>query len=168
MEFYLCQMESMKNLIRDVADWPKPGVGFKDITPLLASPHFPRVIDALEKLTVRPDFYVGIESRGFLFASALAQKTGAGLLLCRKKGKLPPPTVATSYSLEYGEDVLEMQPGNGTVVIVDDVFATGGTMRAATELCAQAGYTVVDRLVLIDLLFLHEEVEVKSLIQYAE
>jgi len=159
-------MENVKSLIREVADWPKPGVGFKDITPLLASPHFPRVIDALEKLTVRPDFYVGIESRGFLFASALAQKTGAGLLLCRKKGKLPPPTVSASYQLEYGEDVLEMQPGSGTVVIVDDVFATGGTMKAATQLCREAGYTVVDRLVLIDLIFLHSEVEVKSLIQY--
>jgi len=159
-------MENVKNLIRDVSDWPKPGVGFKDITPLLASPHFPRVIDALEKLTVRPDFYVGIESRGFLFASALAQKTGVGLLLCRKKGKLPPPTVSASYQLEYGEDVLEMQPGTGTVVIVDDVLATGGTMRAATQLCQEAGYTVVDRMVLIDLLFLHSEEAVKSLIQY--
>jgi adenine phosphoribosyltransferase len=159
-------MDTIKSLIRDVPDWPKKGVGFKDITPLLASPQFPMVISALEKLTSKPDFYIGIESRGFLFASALAQKTGVGLLLCRKKGKLPPPTVSETYDLEYGTDTLEIQPGTGSVVIVDDVFATGGTMRAAEKLALDAGYTVIDKLCLIDLLNLHEEIEVKSLIQY--
>ena len=88
------------------------------------------------------------------------------MIMCRKKGKLPPPVVSETYSLEYGEDTLEIQPGSGTVVIVDDVYATGGTMNAVEQLCIKAGYTVIDKLVLIDLQFLHEPTNVKSLIKY--
>ncbi len=86
--------------------------------------------------------------------------------MCRKKGKLPPPTISETYSLEYGEDTLEIKPGKGKVVIVDDVYATGGTMNAVEKLCEKAGYTVIGKLVLIDLRFLHEPNDVKSLIQY--
>jgi adenine phosphoribosyltransferase len=86
--------------------------------------------------------------------------------MCRKKGKLPPPVIQQTYTLEYGEDILEMQPGSGKVVIVDDVYATGGTMEAVEILCKKAGYEVVDKLVLIDLTFLHKPTNVKSLIKY--
>jgi adenine phosphoribosyltransferase len=86
--------------------------------------------------------------------------------MCRKKGKLPPPIVSETYSLEYGEDTLEIQPGTGKVVIVDDVYATGGTMDAVEKLCIKAGYTVIDKLTLIDLKYLHGKTNVKSLIQY--
>ena len=86
--------------------------------------------------------------------------------MCRKKGKLPPPTESYSYQLEYGEDTLEIQPGNGNVVIVDDGYATGGTMEAVEELCKRAGYTVIDKLCFIDLQYLHEGVNCKSLVQY--
>jgi adenine phosphoribosyltransferase len=87
---------------------------------------------------------------------------GGGLVLCRKKGKLPPPVVSQSYSLEYGEDILEIQPGTGKVVIVDDVYATGGTMNAVEQLCVKAGYTVVDKLVLIDLKYISFDLSDKA------
>jgi len=154
-----------KNLINEVSDFPIPGVSFKDVSPLLSSSHFPRIINIMRGMVESPDYWVGIDARGFIFASALATKTG-GLIMCRKKGKLPPPVVNETYSLEYGEDTLEIQPGTGTVVIVDDVYATGGTMNAVEQLCIKAGYTVIDKLVLIDLQFLHEPTNVKSLIQY--
>jgi adenine phosphoribosyltransferase len=154
-----------KNLINEVPNFPIQGVSFKDISPLLSSYHFPRVINIMRSLVDIPDYWVGIDARGFIFASALAIKEG-GLIMCRKKGKLPPPVVSETYSLEYGEDTLEIQPGTGTVVIVDDVYATGGTMNAVEKLCTKAGYTVIDKLVLIDLQFLHEPTNVKSLIQY--
>ena len=154
-----------KNLINEIPDFPIPGVSFKDISPLLRSYHFPRVINIMRSLVDIPDYWVGIDARGFIFASSLAIKEG-GFIMCRKKGKLPPPVVSETYSLEYGEDTLEIQPGTGTVVIVDDVYATGGTMNAVEKLCTKAGYTVIDKLVLIDLQFLHEPTNVKSLIQY--
>jgi adenine phosphoribosyltransferase len=154
-----------KNLINEVPNFPIPGVSFKDVSPLLKSPQFPYVIKGMKNLVTQPDYWVGIDSRGFIFASALSMLNG-GLIMCRKKGKLPPPTVSKTYSLEYGEDTLEIQPGVGTVVIVDDVYATGGTMNAVEQLCIKAGYTVIDKLVLIDLQFLHESTNVKSLIQY--
>jgi adenine phosphoribosyltransferase len=119
----------------------------------------------MKKLVPNPQYWVGIDSRGFIFASALANTFG-GLIMCRKKGKLPPPIISQEYSLEYGTDTLEIQPGSGTVVIVDDVYATGGTMNAVEQLCQKAGYTVIDKLVLIDLKFLHEPTNIKSLIQY--
>jgi len=119
----------------------------------------------MKGLVKHPDYWVGIDARGFIFASALASING-GLIMCRKKGKLPPPTISQEYSLEYGTDTLEIQPGKGTVVIVDDVYATGGTMNAVEQLCQKAGYTVIGKLVLIDLLFLHEPNNIKSLIQY--
>jgi adenine phosphoribosyltransferase len=157
---------NFKNFIREVPDFPKPGVSFKDISPLLQSPMFPYVIAQMKILSSIPNYWVGIDSRGFIFASALSISSGGGLIMCRKKGKLPPPVVSETYSLEYGEDTLEMQPGRGTVVIVDDVYATGGTINAVEKLCVKAGYDVIDKLVLIDLKFIHGPTDVKSLIQY--
>ena len=154
-----------KKYINEVPDFPKPGVSFKDISPLLKSIRFSEAISEMKKLVPNPQYWVGIDSRGFIFASALANTFG-GLIMCRKKGKLPPPVISQEYSLEYGIDTLEIQPGNGTVVIVDDVYATGGTMNAVEQLCQKAGYIVIDKLVLIDLKFLHEPTNIKSLIQY--
>ena len=154
-----------KNLINEVSNFPIQGVSFKDISPLLKSPQFPYIIKEMKLLTKQPNYWVGIDARGFVFASALSMLNG-GLILCRKKGKLPPPVVSQEYTLEYGNDILEIKPGTGTVVIVDDVYATGGTMNAVEQLCIKAGYTVIDKLVLIDLQFLHEPNNVKSLIQY--
>jgi adenine phosphoribosyltransferase len=154
-----------KEYINEVPDFPQPGVSFKDVSPLLKSIRFSEAIIEMKKLVPNPQYWVGIDSRGFIFASALANTFG-GLIMCRKKGKLPPPVISQEYSLEYGTDTLEIQPGTGTVVIVDDVYATGGTMNAVEQLCQKAGYTVLDKLVLIDLKFLHEPTNVKSLIQY--
>jgi adenine phosphoribosyltransferase len=154
-----------KEFINEVPNFPQPGVSFKDVSPLLKSYAFPDAINGMRRLVPNPTYWVGIDSRGFIFASALANKFG-GLIMCRKKGKLPPPTISETYTLEYGEDTLEIQPGKGTVIIVDDVYATGGTMSAAEKLCEKAGYTVIDKLVLIDLIFLHGPTDVKSLIQY--
>jgi len=152
--------------ITDVIDFPTKGVIFRDISPLLKSPYFPRLIKEMSLHVSLPDYWVGIDSRGFIFASALSVQTDKGMIMCRKKGKLPPPVVNETYSLEYGEDTLEIHPGVGKVVIVDDVYATGGTMEAVEKLCEKAGYTVVGKLVLIDLKYLHGSTDVKSLIQY--
>lgn len=154
-----------KEFIHEVPDFPQPGVSFKDVSPLLKSPLFSHAIKEMNNLVSLPDYWVGIDARGFIFASALASRNG-GLIMCRKKGKLPPPVVSESYSLEYGEDTLEIRPGKGKVVIVDDVYATGGTMNAVEKLCEKAGYTVIGKLVLIDLTFLHGPANVKSLIKY--
>jgi adenine phosphoribosyltransferase len=91
---------------------------------------------------------------------------GGGLVLCRKKNKLPPPKIALEYQLEYGTDILEIKQGQGKVIIVDDVLATGGTMNAAEQLALNAGYAVLDKLVLINLKFLNSDLTVKSLIDY--
>jgi adenine phosphoribosyltransferase len=155
-----------KKYINEIPDFPKSGVSFKDISPLLKSTWLPYAIHNMMGLVEHPNYWVGIDSRGFIFASAIAASNGGGFIMCRKKGKLPPPVVSQTYSLEYGEDTLEIQPGTGKVVIVDDVYATGGTMNAVEELCKKAGYEVIDRLVLIDLKYLHEPNDVKSLIQY--
>ncbi len=122
-----------KTWIQEVPDFPKSGVSFKDISPLLRSGHFPVAVREMRDLVELPDYWVGIDSRGFIFASAFAS-LGGGLILCRKKGKLPPPVVSEEYSLEYGSDTLEIQPGSGKVVIVDDVYATGVTMQAVERL----------------------------------
>ena len=157
-----------EDYVKNVPDFPKKGVSFKDISPLLSNHKiFKNCIKSMGSLVKKPDNWVGIDARGFLFASALSYEFDGGLVMCRKKGKLPPPVESYSYQLEYGEDTLEIQPGKGTVVIVDDVYATGGTMKAAENLCKKAGYNVIDKLVLIDLLYLHNNDEnVKSLVQY--
>jgi len=160
-------LEQIKYNIKSIQDFPQPGVVFKDIQPILENPTlFPHAIFSMSKLAKTPDYYIGIESRGFIFATALANYLKCGIKLIRKKNKLPPPVSSISYQLEYGEDTLEIQPGTGNVVIVDDVYATGGTMNAAVELCQKAGYNVVGKLVFIDLVTLHGPTDVKSLIQY--
>ncbi len=150
-------------LIRDVPDFPKPGIVFKDITPILADAKAMALIyEALAApyLETAPqvDKVLGIESRGFIFGTPLAQRLGVGFAPVRKPGKLPWKTVSQSYALEYGEDTLELhddavQPGE-RVVIVDDLLATGGTMQAACQLVEKLGGTVAGCSVLIELGFL--------------
>jgi adenine phosphoribosyltransferase len=145
----------LKRHIADVPDFPKPGILFRDITPLLRS-HFGAALDALEALFSEgewreADALAGVESRGFVLAAGLAARRGKGFVPIRKQGKLPPPVVSAGYALEYGTGVLEMQRGRGRVLVIDDVLATGGTMQAAAELCTTAGYQVAGFGVLLDL-----------------
>jgi adenine phosphoribosyltransferase len=155
------QVEALKAAIRDVPDFPKPGVVFKDITTLLRDPVlFRRSIDLLVAACGdRPvDKVVAIESRGFLFGGAVAHQLGAGFVPVRKPGKLPCRTVEASYELEYGTDTVEMHEDALTagdrVLIVDDVIATGGTARAAGELTERLGATVSAFVFLVELSFL--------------
>ena len=158
-----------KEYITEVPDFPKPGISFKDISPLLANNTI--FTDSIWELgglvDEKPDYWVGIDSRGFIFASALGNHFNCGIKLIRKAGKLPPTVFSYNYSTEYSEDTIQIKPGTGSVVIVDDVYATGGTMKAAENLCKSAGYDVIGKLVLIDLLYLHDKDEtIKSLVQY--
>jgi adenine phosphoribosyltransferase len=155
----------LDRLIRDVPDFPEPGVVFKDITPLLADHDaFTTVVQALadvgrdEHGTPVVDKVVGMEARGFILAAPVALALGAGFVPVRKAGKLPGQTFAQSYALEYGEATLEahrdaLQPGD-EALIIDDVLATGGTMKATISLIEQCGAQVLGAAVLIELGFL--------------
>ena len=148
-------MPDLKQAIRNVPDFPRPGILFRDIAPLLRD-HFEATVGALDALLSAQewgeiDALAGIESRGFILGAALAVRKGKGFVLVRKQGKLPPPVVDVAYDLEYGSGVLEMQKGTGRVLLVDDVLATGGTMTASADLCVQAGYEVRAIAALIDL-----------------
>ena len=148
-------MPDLKQAIRDVPDFPRAGILFRDIAPLLRD-HFEATVDAMDALLSTQewrevDALAGIESRGFILGAALAHRRHKGFVLVRKQGKLPPPVVDVTYDLEYGSGVLEMQEGRGQVVLVDDVLATGGTMSAAADLCDRAGYQLKALLALIDL-----------------
>lgn len=158
--------DTFKSLITDVPDFPRPGILFRDISPLLKSPQFKDAIKAMGNLTTVPDYWVGIESRGFIFATALALEFGGGIVLLRKKNKLPPPKIGLDYELEYGADRIEIHPGSGNVVLVDDVVATGGTLIASERLLKEAGYNIIDKLVLINIKSLNSFTDVKSLIDY--
>ena len=161
-----------KDYITEVPDFPIEGVSFKDISPLLAEwTVFDECIEKMGDLLGKlPDYWIGIDARGFIFASALSVWFGGGVVMCRKGGKLPPPVVQERYQLEYGTEWLEMKSGSGTTIIVDDVLATGGTLLATNHLATQSGYKVKENLVLIDLQYVprveHFDLEVKSLIQY--
>ncbi len=152
----------LKNHIAEVADFPRPGVDFKDITPLFADPDaFRFAVDALADHVAgdQIDFVVGIEARGFVTAAPVAYRIGAGLVIVRKEGKLPRDVEATVYALEYGQGVLEVHadaiPPGARVLIIDDVLATGGTAAAAVELVERLGGVVVGLGFLAELAFLH-------------
>ncbi len=158
-----------------VPDFPKPGILFRDVSPLLRS-HFQETIDAMSELFSRQewddiDLLAGIDSRGFIFAAALAYKHDKGFLKVRKGGKLPNVHSTVEYGLEYGNDSLEMQKGDGSrVLLLDDLIATGGSMGAAAELCEKVGYHVQALATLVDLKALNSfswnGMPVRSLIQY--
>ncbi|MEL6329473.1 MAG: adenine phosphoribosyltransferase [Planctomycetota bacterium] len=151
----------LPDLIADVPDFPKPGVTFKDMTPLLADPS---ALALAVELMANPyrkhrvDAVIGAESRGFIFGTALAQALSAGFVPIRKPGKLPRDVAGVDYELEYGSDRLEMHAdaisGGQRVVIVDDLLATGGTMAASIELVERTGAEIVGATVLIELTFL--------------
>ena len=155
------EIEELKSLIRDIPDFPKPGIVFKDITPLLHKPWaFQKVVDYIGNryIGLGIDIVAGIESRGFLLAAALAYKIGAGLAIIRKPGKLPYKTISATYTLEYGEDRIEVhqdaiQEGM-KVILVDDVLATGGTMNAAIDLVEKLGGNIISIDFLLELTFL--------------
>lgn len=147
-----------EKLIIDIADFPKAGVTFKDISPLLDK-KLDEVITAMGSRIdwSNIDAIVGIESRGFILGAAMAIKFKKGFIPMRKKGKLPPPVVSETYDLEYGSDQLELKLNSVTkrVVLVDDVLATGGTLKAAINLCEKNNYSIQAISMLIDLAFLN-------------
>lgn len=167
----------LKNHIRAVPDFPKPGILFYDISTMLAHPAAWRHCVTQMAETVashKPDLLIGIESRGFLVSAPLALELGCGFAMVRKKGKLPGETIAFEYELEYGTDIIEIQadaiePGQ-RIVILDDLLATGGTMAAATKLARQVGGDVRASVCIIELSFLggREKLDVpfSSLIAY--
>jgi adenine phosphoribosyltransferase len=155
-------VESLRAAVRDVVDFPKPGIVFKDITPILADGKlFRDSVTMLCETTggVKVDKIVGIDARGFIFAAAVADRLGVGFVPVRKKGKLPWKTRQTAYALEYGESIVELhedavKPGE-TVLLVDDLLATGGTAAAAVKLLDELGANLIGISVLIELSFLH-------------
>jgi adenine phosphoribosyltransferase len=171
-------MTDLEALIRDIPDFPKPGIVFKDITPLLLDPDgLDAAVRGLAEYA-RPleiDFVVAAEARGFILGAALARELGAGFVPARKPGKLPYETVSARYILEYGIDALEMHadaiPAGSRVLVHDDLLATGGTAKALAELVQGRGAEIVGCLFLIELEFLKgrerlEGFDVHSLIQY--
>lgn len=162
-------MEELKKAIRDVPDFPKEGILFKDITPLLQDGIlFQQAVDTMAEGFAHNnvDMVVGVESRGFIFAAALAYKLGAGLVIIRKPGKLPYKTYQATYELEYGTDSLEIhqdaiKPGQN-VLIVDDLLATGGTVKATTELVKKFDANIIGIVFLIELAFLNGREKLKD------
>lgn len=170
--------ESLKHFVRDVPDFPKKGIVFKDITPILKDPEaFQFAVEELAEALkpARPDQIAGIESRGFIFSPILAYKLRAGFVPIRKKGKLPAKTVRAAYTLEYGEAELEIHEDaifkGMRVAVVDDLLATGGTAQAAIQLVEKLGGEVVAVAFLVELRFLKGREKISnhnvfSLIQY--
>lgn len=172
-------MENLKQLIRQVPDWPKPGILFYDITTLLKDKEgFRALIDSFAAKYVGShlDLVLGIEARGFIFGPALAYRLGAGFVPVRKPKKLPAETARITYDLEYGTDALEIhrdaiKPGQ-RVLVVDDLLATGGTARACVRLASELGAEIAGVGVVVELTFLNGRerlpgIEVFSLLQYA-
>ena len=168
----------LRSMIRDVPDFPKQGIVFKDVMPLIADPAaFRQTIDRLAAWAGprTPDLILGAEARGFIFGGALAYALGCGFVPARKPGKLPWQVVEATYDLEYGTDSLQIHAdalGSGSrVIVLDDVLATGGTAKAKIELVEQLGGTVVGALFVIELGFLHGRdglagYDVHALIEY--
>jgi len=162
---------SYKDYIKEVKDFPIEGVNFKDLSPLLADQEtFRSSLVEMGRQVRLPDYWMGVDSRGYLFSSGLATYFGGGVVCARKEGKTPGEFVSKTYDLEYGTATLELQPGKGEVVIVDDVLATGGTLQAVNELAKIAGYDVVGVLVLVDLKYVPRvdnfNLNVKSVVSY--
>jgi adenine phosphoribosyltransferase len=167
-------MSDLKRLVVDVPDFPRAGILFRDIAPLLRT-HFEATLDAMDRLFSEQewrqiDALAGIEARGFVLAAGLAGRRRKGFVPIRKQGKLPPPVVSAAYALEYGNAVLEVQSGGGRLALIDDVLATGGTMRAAAELATMAGYQVQGLAALIDLRlagdFIWQQLPLRCVIRY--
>ena len=155
-------MEDLKNIIRDIPDFPKKGIIFKDITTLLADAQsFQKMIDLLSHRYVgqKIDKVVGVEARGFIIGAALAYKLGAGVVLVRKPGKLPSDTFSKSYDLEYGTDTLEIHTDaikkGERILIADDLLATGGTVSAVLDLVSEMGGEIVECCFMVELEFLN-------------
>jgi len=171
-------VERLKQKIRDVPDFPKPGIVFKDITPLLGDVRsFQTVIDAFARRYADKavDVIAAVESRGFIFGSALAYRIDAGFVPVRKKGKLPYKTESVEYALEYGTDRIEMHQDalhkGSRVLVVDDVLATGGTAKATCDLVEKMGGQVIECAFVVELGFLNGREKLKgreifSLLQY--
>lgn len=161
-------MQQLEKLIADVPNWPKPGIVFKDITPLLADPQGLAMAVEMMANAFRGhnvELVVGAESRGFIFGTAIAQALSAGFVPIRKPNKLPRQTRSLTYDLEYGQDTLQIhqdavKPGQ-RVLMVDDLLATGGTMKACCDLIDQLGGEIVGVTVLIELAFLHGREKLK-------
>jgi adenine phosphoribosyltransferase len=168
----------LRSLVREVDDFPEPGIGFKDITPLLLDPAALRqAVDGLAAWTAErePDLVLGAEARGFILGAAIAKEAGCGFVPARRPGKLPPETVTARYLLEYGENALEVAADaiadGARVVIHDDVLATGGTVEAIGGLVEQLGGKVVGVNFVIELTFLEGRkrlgnYDIYSLIEY--
>ena len=161
-------LEQIHRLILDVPDFPKPGIVFKDITPILENSEAFKSLATLmaEQVSPQTTKLVAIESRGFILGAAIAQHTSAGMVIVRKPGKLPRETVRKTYALEYGQDSLEIHKGalkpGDRVTIVDDVLATGGTARAVEEMCIAIGAQVVGHLFLMEIEFLKGRTKLHS------
>lgn len=161
--------QELDHTIRNVPDFPKPGIMFKDITPLLENPELSkRIVGELKQqlLALKPDCIIGVESRGFLYGMTLAMEMGIPFITVRKKGKLPYKTISYKYDLEYGSAEVEMhvdsiKPG-WNVVVHDDLLATGGTATAAAELAKMQGGNVVGFCFLVELSFLQGREKLKS------
>jgi adenine phosphoribosyltransferase len=168
----------LRTKIREVPDWPQPGIGFKDATPLLADPQ--ALAQAIEELAAwakpkEPDMILGAEARGFWLGAAIAREIGCGFVPARRPGKLPPETVSATYQLEYGTNALELHPDlipkGARVLIHDDVLATGGTVQAIGGLVEQLGGVVCGACFIIELTFLGgrerlSKVDLHALIAY--
>jgi len=162
-------IQDISSAIRDVVDFPKPGIIFKDITPMLQDAKlFAEVIDLFAERCQgsKPDYIVGLDARGFIFGAPLAVKLGCGFIPVRKKGKLPFNTLAKSYELEYGEATVEinedaLKPGD-KVIIIDDLLATGGTISAAVELVKKLGAEILSIEFLMELAFLNGKEKIKD------
>lgn len=163
-------MENLKQYIRNIPDYPKQGIIFHDITPLLQNPKaFGQAIDTMAEVLIdkQVEYLIGVEARGFIFASALAYKLGIGLVIVRKLGKLPFETINASYDLEYGKDILEVHKdaisGGSRVVLVDDLLATGGTSAAVGKLVEKLGGEIAGYSFLVELTELNGREKLKPL-----